>query len=114
MPTLGRVTTTVEIARQEWQASHRRLEGAADDRRRYRALLEQVDVVTTELRRRIGQTFTLEQLAAEYARADDWARRVLLGDEEVAGPAAATPATVALVQGAAFHLYARGAVDYAP
>jgi hypothetical protein len=106
------VTSAVEIARQEWEESHRRVEANAADRPRYRALLDQVAAVTDELRRRVGQTFTLAELAEEYRRADGWALHVLLGDDE--DPAVGSPATVAIAQGAAFHLYARGAVDYAP
>jgi hypothetical protein len=41
--------------------------------------------------------------------ADSWARDVL---SEQGTPG--WPRTLALVEGAAFHLYARGAVDYAP
>jgi ABC-type transporter Mla subunit MlaD len=104
------MTSAVEIARQEWEEANRRLEASADDRRRYRRLLEQVDALTDELRRRVGQTFTLAQLADEYGRADEWAREVLLDEE----PPAGAVATVALAQAAAFHLYARGAVDYSP
>jgi hypothetical protein len=106
------VTSAVEIARQEWEESRRRVEASAGDRRRYREQLDQIAAVTDELRRRVGQTFTLAELADEYRRADGWVLDVLLGDEEE--PAVGSPATVALAQGAAFHLYARGAVDYSP
>jgi hypothetical protein len=106
------VTSAAEIARQEWAESHRRLEATAGDGRAHRELLAQVGAVTEELRRRVGQTFTLAELADEYRRADQWALDVLLGDDEE--PAVGSPATVSLAQGAAFHLYARGAVDYAP
>ena len=109
------MTTAVEIARQEWEESHRRVEATArEDRHQYLRLLAQVASVTDELRRRVGQTFTLAQLAAEYRRADDWAREVVLRDDEDDAAIGASVATVALAQGAAFHLYARGAVDYAP
>ena len=52
----------------------------------------------------------LEELAAAYVRADDWARAAV-------GERAATPGwprTLAIVQDAAFHMYQRGAVDYTP
>jgi hypothetical protein len=104
------MSSSVEIARQEWQESHRRLEAESGDRARYRRLLAQVEIVTAELRRRVGQTFTLAELAGEYTAADDWARDALLDDD----PAPGAAASAALVQGAAFHLYARGAVDYVP
>ena len=65
--------------------------------------------MTAELRRRVGGTFTLRELAAEYAHADVWARHVL-AEQGLAG----WPRTLTLVEGAAFHLYARGAIDYLP
>ena len=57
----------------------------------------------------MGGTFTLRELADEYAVADGWAHDVLA---EQAAPG--WPRTLTLVEGAAFHLYARGAVDYTP
>jgi hypothetical protein len=66
--------------------------------------------VTAELRRRIGETFELEELAAVYADAEGWSR-VAVAETE---PPPGWPRTLALVEGAAFHLYSRGAVDYAP
>jgi hypothetical protein len=70
----------------------------------------QLEVVTDELRRRIGQTFTVEQLAIAYDRADAWVRDAV--SEHAATPG--WPRTLALVEDAAFYLYQRGAVDYAP
>jgi hypothetical protein len=57
----------------------------------------------------VGGTFTLRELAEQYAVADAWAQAVLA---EQAAPG--WPRTLTLVEGAAFHLYARGAVDYEP
>jgi len=73
-------------------------------------LLAQLEVVTDELRKRVGQTFTLEELASAYARADDWVRAAV--DERA--PTPGWPRTLSLVQDAAFHMYQRGASDYAP
>jgi hypothetical protein len=73
-------------------------------------LAAQLEVVTGELRRRIGQTFTLEELVAMYERAESWVRDVV--SEHAATPG--WPRTLALVEDAAFHLYQRGAVDYRP
>jgi hypothetical protein len=100
----------VETARREWEESQRRLEAEAADPARYARLLEQVDAVTAELRRRIGPTFTLEELADEYARAERWSR----GAVEETGPPPGWPRTLSIVEGAAFHVYARGALDYTP
>ena len=104
------MTVAVDSAREEWAEAHRRLESAKGDRPSYERLMRQVEIVTAELRRRVGQTFTLAQLAAEYGAADEWAREALLDGDLAPGAAA----SAALVQGAAFHLYARGAVDYRP
>ena len=100
----------VEHARQEWEESARRLEAEARDRAHRDRLLAQVEALTAALRRRIGETFTLADLAREYADADRWSREALA--EAEAPPD--WPRTLAVVEGAAFHAYARGAVDYVP
>jgi hypothetical protein len=73
-------------------------------------LLEQVDVVAGGLRQRVGQVFTLDELASAYDGADEWARSLL--DE--ADPDSAPAVEAGTVADAAFHLYARGATDYRP
>jgi hypothetical protein len=103
-----RLSTSVESARLEWDESHRRLGDEPGDRRHQ--LLEQVDAVTDELRRRVGATFTLAELAAHYAGAERWSREAV----EATEPPPGWPRTLALVEGAAFHLFSRGAVDYTP
>ncbi len=100
----------LEVTRHEWEEGHRRLEAAAGDRARYRQLLAELELVLDELRRRIGQTFTLDELATAYAGADRWVREALAEHELAAG----WPARVTIVQDAAFHVYSRGAVDYRP
>ncbi|MFY9579628.1 MAG: hypothetical protein WAQ33_09915 [Gaiellaceae bacterium] len=100
----------LETVRQEWEAGNRRFEELMRDPVARPRLLTQLEVVTDELRKRVGQTFTLDELAAAYARADDWVREAV--DERAGTPG--WPRTVSLVQDAAFHLYQRGAVDYKP
>ena len=101
----------VESARREWEEGHRRLlEQARDDATTGDRLLAQVDVVAAELRRRVGGVFTLRELAAAYARSEEWSRAVV--SEQA--PAPGWPRTLSLVEAAAFHLYARGAQDYQP
>ena len=78
-------------------------------RRRYQQLVEQVELVGDELRRRVGQTFTLRELAAAYRDGESWARAAL----EARAPGPGWPRDLALVLAAAFHAYQRGAVDYA-
>lgn len=103
------VTEDVLSARLEWEDAHRRLVEAAHEEGPEEALRRQLEAVTGELRRRVGGTFTLRELTDEYARSDAWVRDALaeLG-------ASGWARTLAVVEGAAFHLYSRGAVDYAP
>ena len=100
----------LELARQQWQDGNRRVEGARGDASRYRRLVGGVDVVVDALRQRVGQTFTLDELAAAYEGADDWVRELL----DQADPEGAPPHEPGTVADAAFHAYARGAVDYRP
>jgi glutathione S-transferase len=104
------VSSAVEHARQEWEEGHRRLEAEARDRTRADALYAQLEAVLAELRRRVGETFTIEELARVYSTADDWSREAVA--ERAAGPG--WTRTLSTVEAAAFHVYARGAVDYVP
>jgi len=99
-------TVAVQNARLQWEDGYRRLKEHASERPTYQRLLAQVDVLIDELNRRVGQTFTLAELAAAYEEADRWLLEVL--------PPGAGAVQLGLVEDAAFHLYARGAVDYAP
>jgi len=96
------------LLRQEWEEGHRALERERDDPRRYERLLEQVEVVTAELRRRVGQTYTLDELALAYRDAERWAREAVEGR----APSSGWPRDLSLVLAAAFFAYQRGAVDY--
>lgn len=93
----------VDLARQQWQIGERRV--AANPQ-----LGSQVDLVVGELRKRVGQTFTLAELANAYDGADDWARDAI----DLADPDAPPPLEASTVTDAAFHHYARGATDYIP
>ncbi len=103
------MSSDLESARLEWEHAYRDLTEVARDPRLEERLHDQLDAITSELRRRVGGTFTLRQLAEQYAAADAWAQVVLA---ERAAPG--WPRTLTLVEGAAFHIYARGAVDYEP
>ena len=104
------MSAAVEIARREWEDASRALAAESADRARYSRLLEQVEAVGAELRRRVGQTFTLDRLAEEYGRAERWSRDVV----EDLDPPPDWPRTLSLVEGVAFHRYSRGAIDYTP
>jgi hypothetical protein len=92
-----------ESTRQEWEEGYRRVQATRADRRRYRALMADVDAVRDELRRKVGQTFTLDELAGVYLEADSWMRDVVSDQRELP-----------LIGAAAFRLHARGATDYSP
>jgi hypothetical protein len=99
-----------EIARGQWADAHRRLQDLRGDAARYERLMRQVEAVSRELRRRIGEHFTLDELVREYGGAERWSR-------DAAAEVVETQRELqdlALVEDAAFHLYARGAVDYEP
>jgi hypothetical protein len=96
------------LFRLEWEDADRRLEAERGDRRRYERLLEQLEIVTDELRKRVGQTYTLAELADSYRDAERWAREAL----EERAPSAGWTRDLTLVLGASFYAYQRGAVDY--
>ncbi len=102
-------TEALTLIRHEWEEGHRLLEAERGDPRRYRRLVEQVALLTDELRRRVGQTYTLAELAAAYRDGERWARTAI----EEHAPAPGWPRDLALVLAAAFYAYQRGAVDFA-
>jgi len=100
----------IEIARREWDEGSRRLESAREDGQRYRQLLQLLELVLDELRKRVGQTYTLRELVTAYGDSERWGREVL--DERAQMPG--WPRDLTLVLAAAFGAYQRGAVDYEP
>lgn len=103
--------TSVSSARHEWEEGDRRFAlEAARDPARADALHEQRDAVVEELRRRVGGTFTLAELASAYLASERWLREVI----EERAPSRDWARTVALVGDAAFHAYSRLAQDYEP
>lgn len=104
------MTTDLELVRQQWRDGNRRVEASRSDRRRHDRLVTGVGLVVDRLRQRVGQTFTLAELADAYGGADDWVRQLL----EDADPEGSVPAEPGTVADAAFYAYARGAQDYRP
>lgn len=102
--------TQLEVVRHEWEEGSRRLEACHGEPRRYGQLLESLELVLDELRKRIGQTYTLSELAAAYGDSERWAREVLSERATAAG----WPRDLATVLAAAFDVYQRGASDYKP
>jgi hypothetical protein len=103
------VDVDLDSARRDWASGYRALLGVAD-RTQGDLLHAQVEAVIAELRKRVGSTFTLGELAAAYAGSERWTREAIA--EHAASPG--WPRTAAVASDAAFHLYARSAQDYGP
>lgn len=97
----------VRLARSQWEEGSRRFDAAV---RADRRLLDAFDAVSDELRRRVGQTFTLAELAETYETAEQWAYEAVADHAAFPG----WPRWLTDVLDAAFHFYALGATDYAP
>ena len=104
------MTTAIDGARRDWEDGYRRFVGETADAGRADVLYGQLDEVTAELRRRLGGRFTLAELAAAYRTSEAWAR-VAIGER---APARGWERDLTAVNDAAFHLYSRAAVDFAP
>ena len=104
------MSAEVESARREWEDGRRQYELACREPTREPRLREQYDLVFAELRRRVGGHFTLATLASVYAGSESW----MFHTVEEAAPLPGWARTVSMVGDAAFHAYARGAVDYEP
>jgi hypothetical protein len=103
---------SVASARHQWEEGTRRLAEEGLDTARSRHLAVLIDAVIDELRRRVGQRYTLADLAAAYEGAEDWVRDVVLRSTQPKFRAGVRD--TALVQDAAFARYAQGASDYRP
>lgn len=104
------MTADVESARRDWEDGYRRFQEEARDPVRADGLHLDLEAVTDELRKRLGSTFTVRELATVYRHSDAWTRAAVAER----APAPGWPATLSIVEGAAFFLYSRGAFDYEP
>jgi vacuolar-type H+-ATPase catalytic subunit A/Vma1 len=104
------MAVALEQTRREWAEGDRRLAAELRDTPRGEALAAELEAVLAALRKRVGQSFTLGDLADEYVAADAWSREAVAESE----PASGWPRRLATVTAAAFHLYSRSAVDYEP
>ena len=96
-----------ETAVEQWQAGQRRLEQApAEERRTLERVTRRVE---DELRRRLGSTFTTDELAVLYDAGTSWVSEVAMA----AAPDEPFAWDVRVVGDAAFHRYMREAADYA-
>lgn len=102
--------SSVDLARQQWSEGNRRFESQAGNPELYVRLVQQLEVVLGELRKRVGERFTLQQLAEVYGGSDRWMKEAV--EERMDWPGWIRELSV--VQDAAFHNYAKGATDYIP
>src|SRR4029450_12312236 len=72
----GRMSS-VDLARQQWEEGHRRLESQSANRELYVRLVQLLEVVLEELRKRVGERFTLQQLAEVYDGSDRWLKEAV-------------------------------------
>lgn len=100
----------VDSSRRDWEEAFRRYEAELRDPAQVARLRPQLTLLREELRKRVGSSFTLAELADEYRASEAWARDAI----SERAPAPGWPRTLSIVEGAAFHLYSRGAADYTP
>ena len=100
---MTRVPYAVENALFQWEEGERRLRDVDHVERRQLRVAE--DAVFEELRRRLGGSFTLGELANLYGAGTDWAEDI--AERRLAGTDSSW------VADAAFGRYARFASDYA-
>jgi hypothetical protein len=96
-----------ETAVFDWRAGDRRVAESPPDERL--AMERVVEAIVAELRRRIGITFTVDELACFYDRGIDWTLDVA---QRVA-PDAPWAWEASTVADAAFHRFLREASDFA-
>jgi hypothetical protein len=96
-----------ETAAEQWEAGLRRLEAAPFDERPVLELVARR--VQDELRRRLGSTFTTDELAALYDGGTGWVSDIAIA----AAPEAPFAWDVRVVGDAAFARYVRDAADFA-
>lgn len=90
----------------QWEEGAREL-ASIDDPRQRRLAERVIDAIRLELRRRIGPTFSAEELADLYGKGTDWAQQIAI---DVAPAASGEAQTLA---DAAFWSYLRGAGNFA-
>ena len=99
----------VENAVLQWEEGYRKLEELRSRPALYRVLGRAVVAVQDELRKRLGSSFSVAELAALYRRGTDWTLDLAMSarPEDLGG----WDPTIAA--DAAFYLYMREAADFA-
>jgi hypothetical protein len=98
---------SVELARMQWEQGERRLESLDEPPAREAVYRRVTAAIVDELHRRVGQTFTLAELAAVYDDSARWTRDVA---QRTTPNVWAHDLTI--VGDAAFARFARGAIDF--
>lgn len=98
----------VDNALFQWEEGARRLRELESDPRAARNARRAVEAIREELRRRIGPTFSAQELADLYGRGTDWC----LEAARQAAPMSAVDMDPQAIVDGTFFLYLRGAHDY--
>jgi hypothetical protein len=93
----------------QWEEGYRRLQETRADPPLHRALGRGVVAVQDELRKRLGSTFSVRELAAVYRDGGDWTLDLAMGPQ----PADLRGWDPTAAADAAFYLYMREAADFA-
>src|SRR3954447_21505873 len=99
----------LETAVLQWEEAYRRLEEARSEPSLYRALGRGVVAVQDELRKRLGSTFTVAELAGLYREGSDWTLDLAMRPR----PEDIGRWDPSVAADAAFYLYMREAADFA-
>ena len=75
---MGVSEQSVRLAREDWRNGERVVERILADPARAPIAMDVMQELQRELRRRLGQTYTLAALVALYADADRWGREAAL------------------------------------
>jgi hypothetical protein len=101
------MATSFETALFQWREGERRMAGAPPEQRA--ALEAVVSAIEAELRKRLGGTFTTDELAELYARGTDWCTDLAT----TVAPGAPWAWDARTVADTAFLRYLRDARDFA-
>ena len=93
----------------QWEEGYRKLQAARSDPQAYRTLGRLVVMVEDELRKRLGSSFSIDELACLYREDTDWPLELTTRVVPEQGPFPDS----SIVVDAAFYLYMREAVDFA-
>jgi hypothetical protein len=103
------VTYSVESAVLQWEEGYKRLQAASAEPAAHRQLGRAVMAVEDELRKRLGSTFSIGELAQLYRDDSDWGLELTIDTL----PDKSELWDSSTVVDAAFYLYMREAADFA-